>query len=166
MNKKDLRDRIQQIRDYYGLSQKDFSREIGMSQGNYSKIESGEVKASNTLILAIMGRFAISPDWIKTGEGEMLVAPEEYIEKGITLLGAQKFSEGLNMILKNPRFGEFRSLVGVGEIAQDNFDENLKTFVEYILNQGHQGDERVRTWLMVQLERSFPKAMENISKEK
>ena len=47
-----------------------------------------------------------NPDWIKTGEGEMLLTPENYMAKGITILGAQRFSEGLANILKDPQFAE------------------------------------------------------------
>ena len=161
----DTRERIIQIREHFGLSRKDLSREIGMSLANISRIEAGKVEPSDALLNALLVRFAVNPDWIKTGDGEMLITPERYIAEGIRLFGAQKFSEGLGKVLKDRQFLEFQALVSVNEMANDNIDENLRKYIEYILKHGLNEDERKRTWLMVQLEKAFPEVLDKLKKK-
>lgn len=160
MHKKDLGDRLEQVRNHFDLSQTKFSSAIGMSQGNYSKIEAGEVKASDTLILAIMNRFAVNPDWIKTGEGEMLIAPEEYIANGIKILGAQRFCEGLSKVLKDPQFAELQALMALGELVKGSLDGEFEPYLRYIVDTWRNGDEKMRNWLVVQLEKAFGEVKE------
>lgn len=81
MTKENYGNRLQQIRDRFKLNQTDFSAEIGMSQSNYSKIELNKVKPSKTVLYALKEHFGVDPDWIMTGQGEMFISPEEYINK-------------------------------------------------------------------------------------
>lgn len=156
-------ERVQQFRNKIGLSQGTFSKEIGMSQPNVSKIESGQLEASNTFLFAMMALYAANPEWIKTGQGEMLISTKEYLSKGIKLLGSQKIYEGLKEVLSDPQFSELQSLVFIDEMIKDNLNEDLKAYIRYILNQNSQGNERIRTWLMVQLEKAFPEVIKNNS---
>jgi transcriptional regulator with XRE-family HTH domain len=147
--------RIQLFREHLKLSRKDFTAEIGVSQATVSRIEAGLLKPSDVFINAMMGRFAANPDWIKTGEGNMFIAPEEYIANGIKLLGAQRFSEGLAKVLKDPRFEELQVLVAVGEMLQGSLDREIEKYLKYIVDTWQQGDEKMKNWLMVQLEKAF-----------
>lgn len=160
MNRIPPEERIVQFRNHLGLSQGAFSKAIGMSQPNVSKIESGQVEISDTFLYAMMGCFLANPEWIKSGQGEMLLSPEEYIAKGITVLGARRFHEGWQAVLKEPRAAEFRSLVAAAELVKEDLDPELLTYVQYILKLGQQGDEKLKHWLMVQLERAFPEVEE------
>ena len=126
MTKNNSCERIQYVRNYYQLNQTDFSLEIGMSQSNYSKIELGKTKPSMTVLYALMARFAVNPNWVKTGQGEMLLSPDEYLANGVKLLGSQKIGEGLIRFLKDPAFGEVKSLVAVGELVKDNHGQDLE----------------------------------------
>ncbi len=157
-------ERIRQFREHFKLSQEALGEAIEMSRSNISKIEAGKMALSNAFLFGIMLRFAANPEWIKTGQGEMLIAPADYIVKGIELLGTQKFGEGLAQVLKEPRFAEIRSAVLVGEMLQG--DEEVAVYMRHIANLRHHGDERVRTWLMVQLDRAFPEVGERLKKEK
>ncbi len=159
MIKKDYIERLQIIRNYYKLNQTDFSAEIGMSQSNYSKIELGKVKPSKTVFYALMARFAINPDWVLTGQGEMLLSGEDYLNNGIKLLGISKFSEGLAELLKDPKYKELRSLLTIEE-AKGQFDQKtLDDYLKYLSDLGKQDDAKLKTWLMVQLERAFPEVL-------
>ena len=155
MTKNNSCERIQYVRNYYQLNQTDFSAEIGMSQSNYSKIELGKTKPSTTVLYALMARFAVNPNWVKTGQGEMLLSPDEYLANGVKLLGSQKISEGLIRFLKDPAFGEVKSLVAVGELVKDNHGQDLEVYLQYILNKWYQGDEKEKHWLLKQLELAF-----------
>ena len=46
-------DELKQTRLDLGLTQKEFSERIGYSERNYARIESGQIKCSKTLDLAI-----------------------------------------------------------------------------------------------------------------
>lgn len=155
MNHRSCGERIVQFRNHFGLSQGTFSKEIGMSQPNVSKIESGQVEVSDTFLYALMGRFLVNPDWIKTGVGAMLLNPKEYIAKGITLLGAATFFEGLKQVVSDAQFAEFRTLLAEDELVSEQLDPEVMAFVRYILLMG-QKDEKLRHWLLVQLENTFP----------
>ncbi|TCL62321.1 helix-turn-helix protein [Hydrogenispora ethanolica] len=152
-------ERVRQFREYLDLSQEAFGAVINMSRGNISKIESGKIPMSNAFLYGMMIRFAANTEWIMTGKGEMFIVAEDYIVNGIKLLGAKKFSEGLVKVLEDPQFAEFRSHVALEKLATGNTNQNLLAYVEYILNQGLQSDEKIRNWLMVQLERAFPEVL-------
>lgn len=155
---KDARERIIKIREHFGLSRKDLSREIGMSLANISRIEAGKVEPSVALLNALLVRFAVNPNWIKTGDGEMLIPPEEYIAEGIRLFGARKFSEGLDKVLGDPQFAEFQRVVAVGELVNGKLDQEIEGYLRYIVDTWQNGDEKMRNWLMVQLEKGFGEA--------
>lgn len=145
-------DRVKQFRTHFKLTQEKFSKEIGMTRGNITKIEKNKIPPSNAFLKAVRERFAGNPDWIKTGEGEMFIAPEEYIAIGIRFLGEQKYGEGLAKILKDPQFNKLQSIVAVGEMVKDKLDPDLTVYFQSILNRWQQGDENIRGWLEVQLE--------------
>lgn len=158
-------ERIIQFRKHLELSQEAFADEIGVSRSNISKIESDKLGLSNAVLNAMKLRFAVNPEWIRTGEGEMLIAPEEYIAKGIALLGARRFHEGLAKVLQNPQFAEFQSAAAFGEFVKEHADGELAGYLQYILDFWHQGDERKRHWLLYELEQVFPEGKRQGKKE-
>lgn len=148
-------ERVIEFRKHLKLSQETLGEAINMSRGNISKIESGKLEPSKGFLYAMKNCFAANPDWIKTGEGDMFIAPEEYIANGVKLLGAQRFSEGLGKVLKDPGFAELQALVAVWEMVQGSLDREIEGYLRYILSTWQHGDERMRNWLMVQLEKGF-----------
>lgn len=163
---KNYGDRLQQVRNKFKLNQTDFGAEIGMSQSHYSKIELNKVKPSKTVLYALKEHFGINPNWIMTGKGEMFISPEEYIVKGIKLLGAQKFSEGLKRVLADSEFAEVRSSIALNELVKDIVHQDLAVYLRYIIDLWQQKDDRTRTWLLVQLERTFPEVGEESKKDR
>jgi transcriptional regulator with XRE-family HTH domain len=155
--------RIIQFREHFGLKQGEFSEAIGMVQSNVSKIESGKLGLSNTILYYMMAYYAVNPDWVKTGQGEMLISPEEYLSKGISLLGAKQITEAFIKILKEPEFSETHSYIAIKNITQDNSQNNeeIMVYVEHILKMWHQGDEMIKNWLLVELQRSFREVTDN-----
>ncbi len=153
-------ERITLFREFLGLSRKDFTQKTGISQATISRVESNALEPSDAFLNIIMTQFLANPGWILTGEGEMLIAPEEYIAKGITLLGPKKFNEGLNKIFDDPQFAELRALVATNEFITGKIDAELVAYIRYILTLGQQGDEKLKHWLVVQLERAFPEVEE------
>jgi transcriptional regulator with XRE-family HTH domain len=159
-------ERVKKFRKHFGLTQEIFSERLGMSRGNISKIEKNMIPPSNAFLNVLKERFAGNSDWIKTGVGEMFIAPEEYITNGIKFLGVQKYGEGLAKIISDPKFPELNSLVAVGAMTKGSLDPKLATYLQYILNKWDQGDETVRGWLMIQLGIAFREVAERLQEEK
>lgn len=145
-------ERVRQLRKHFKLTQLVFSEAIGMTHGNVSKIEKNEVSPTNSFLNAIKIRFSCNPDWIKTGEGEMFITPEEYIADGIKFLGLQKYGQGLKKILKDPQFAELQSIVSIGEMITEDLNPQLIDYLQFILTKWQQGDEDIRGWLKIQIE--------------
>jgi len=61
--------RISQIRDKYGLSQKKFADIIGISRSFLSELEAGITKPSMPILLAIEYKYKYRLEWIITGDG-------------------------------------------------------------------------------------------------
>lgn len=65
--------RIRQLRDYLGLTMKEFGEKISLSQGNVSLIESGKVNITERNIKLICSTWNVSENWLRAGEGEMFL---------------------------------------------------------------------------------------------
>ena len=74
MNRKE---RFKAARKALGLTQVEFAEKLGMTQAGISAIESGRVSTSDRMIQILSNTFNISAEWLRTGEGEMLVEPSE-----------------------------------------------------------------------------------------
>ena len=72
-------ERLKYIRKTLNLTQKNFAKEIGMSQSGYSQIETGD-----KLIKPICLAFNIDENWLRTGEGEMFIKVEDSIFKQLS----------------------------------------------------------------------------------
>ena len=60
--------RIRELRGFQ-MTQKDFARRIGVSQGHFSYIERGEKEIGAEILLRISREFGKSIEWLLTGEG-------------------------------------------------------------------------------------------------
>lgn len=157
--KNEIGKRIQQFREKLGLNQGEFSREIKISQTTVSRVESGEKKPSQAFLNAMMIRYAVNPDWVLTGKGEMFSPVEDYITKGIELFGEEAMSAGLAKILDNPRFAKFRLLLEARELVAGDIDDDLAAYLQYIIENWREG-ERKQHWVMGQLEMAFREVKE------
>ncbi|MEB1806017.1 MAG: helix-turn-helix domain-containing protein [Bacillaceae bacterium] len=61
-------ERIKELRKSVDLSQKEFSKKIGISQGSLSDIEKGRNKPSIETFIAISNQFNVTIDWIIKGD--------------------------------------------------------------------------------------------------
>ena len=59
--------RIRELRGFE-MTQADFARRIGVSQGYLSALENGEKEPGAAVLLAIKKEFGKSVDWLLTGE--------------------------------------------------------------------------------------------------
>jgi transcriptional regulator with XRE-family HTH domain len=61
--------RIRELRGF-DMTQTEFARRIGVTQGHLSTMERGEKEAGAAVLLAISREFGKSVDWLLTGETE------------------------------------------------------------------------------------------------
>jgi transcriptional regulator with XRE-family HTH domain len=66
-----VNDRLKEIRTTLKLSQRQFCKEIYLSQSFYARIEQGLVKANNRTIQLVMYRYNISKEYLLNGKGDM-----------------------------------------------------------------------------------------------
>ena len=64
-------DRLIKIRDSFGLTQKDFAKNIFVSQTYYSNIENGNKKMNDRVIALICSQYGVNKQYLLYGEGEM-----------------------------------------------------------------------------------------------
>ena len=139
--------RVVYARKQFGLNQGELSEEVGMDQSNVSRIERDIIEPSTRFLNALMVRFAVSPDWIRTGEGSMLIPSEEYIAKGIELLGAKEMGAGFLKLLKDPKFVEFQSHIGLNDVARETVSDELREVLQRLIRLWGRGDETINRTL-------------------
>ena len=59
--------RIRELRGFY-ITQRQFAKRVGVSQGYLSALENGEKEPGGAVLLAISREFGKSVDWLLTGE--------------------------------------------------------------------------------------------------
>jgi transcriptional regulator with XRE-family HTH domain len=70
----DIPNRLREIRKYFGLSIKEFSQRIYVSNSLYGSIEHGDRELSDRICQLIASKFNVSKDYILKGEGSMFNA--------------------------------------------------------------------------------------------
>jgi transcriptional regulator with XRE-family HTH domain len=74
--------RIKEIRQSLNKSQREFAKEVYVSNGYLSEIETGHKEVNNRLIHLIASAFSVNKRWLLTGEGRMFNStPEEKLER-------------------------------------------------------------------------------------
>lgn len=88
--------RIKELRQYFGLTQREFANKIGLKQNTIALIESGKRNTSEQSIIAICREFNVNKKWLQTGKGPRFVKqPEDTIEELQQEYGLDDFGYGL-----------------------------------------------------------------------
>jgi len=70
-----LNERIKEIRKEKKLSQKEFAKNINLSQNHLSSIENNVRSTTERIINDICKTYNVNKNWLLTGEGEMFKDP-------------------------------------------------------------------------------------------
>lgn len=81
-----MKDRIKEIRNLYGMTQAEFSEKLGVSRNYTSLLESGDRVPSEQLVKSICREFNIRYDWLVNGEEPMMIPQDKYDELIQTIL--------------------------------------------------------------------------------
>jgi transcriptional regulator with XRE-family HTH domain len=66
-----IQDRIVKVRDTLGLTQKDFAKNIYVSQTYYSNVENATRPINDRIIALICSQYGVNKEFLLTGKGEM-----------------------------------------------------------------------------------------------
>lgn len=79
-----MKDRIRQLMEQKGMTQKEFSRELCLAEATVSAVFNGRTRPTTAMIAAIHERFPdVSVTWLMFAEGEMYAKnPEGVIDAG------------------------------------------------------------------------------------
>lgn len=73
-------ERVKLIRNSTNLNQNDFAKSLGMTRDSYANFEYDRLKndvAKEPTIKAICREYGINETWLRTGEGDMRILPED-----------------------------------------------------------------------------------------
>ena len=137
--------RVQFLREHFGLEKPKFVEILNSSMATIYRVEGDQGRGpSENFLNALKINFLANPDWIMTGEGDMFIEPEEFIDKGIEILGSERLSKGIISILKDPRYEEVQAFIKMEDITGDKIDRDLRVFLPLVIKLWKQGDKRLR----------------------
>ena len=76
-----IKERIRQIRDYYGITQKELAAKLGIKQNTVTAYETGVREPSAQVIKSLCNLFFINENWLLYGTGQMLLDKDAELVK-------------------------------------------------------------------------------------
>lgn len=73
-----LKENIKTLREHLGLSQKAFADRLMLTPPTISRIEKGDRKINDRLIVQICNEFNVNEEWLRSGEGEMFKGSDDF----------------------------------------------------------------------------------------
>lgn len=117
--------RLKVLRKELCLTQSKFAEQIGMSQSGYAQVEKGSKAISNRLIKSICLAFNVNENWLRTGEGKMIIKKEDNLLEQLTKkynlspVEAQIADYCLNLSSEE-RAGILKHILNIANIIQHN----------------------------------------------
>jgi len=87
-----ISERLTDLRESLGLSQKVFAENVGITQGALSQLESGKSKLSLLTLTKINGTYGVNCNWLVAGNGERFLGDMDADRNGTKTF---KFSDGI-----------------------------------------------------------------------
>lgn len=125
-------ERLRTARKALHVTQKDLSEKLSITQAAISSVESGRVNLTDRLAQSIQSNYNINVEWLRTGEGEMLVEPSE----------DEQLAQFVGEILAG-RPDDLRRafLVAMAQLDENGWD-SLASFVRTIYKEGRLDKEK------------------------
>ena len=131
-----INDRFKQVRLLLHMSQEEFGKAIGLSKSGVSNIEKGERGLRDTYISAICTQFNIDSRWLRTGNGEPLLADsvtayenfENYLKSIGYIVNIYTSQDGENSLIEVSKDGK---TVTFTESEFSNFQQEISNSVDY-----------------------------------
>ena len=153
-----LGERILILRKELKLTQKQLADLLKIDKGHVANIEKNSRHPSEHLLELICLKFAVSENWLRTGQGEMFTPPDKAIKDLLKTLtarhGERAVINALHSIMK-----EHGLAVAAGRQAPrtDTGDPELDRMINTLYDLWAAGDDRLKTWASVQFDIAIPK---------
>jgi DNA-binding XRE family transcriptional regulator len=141
--------RIQEVRNWSGLKQKDFAERLGVSRSYMSEVEARKRKPNIEMLVGIANTFdEIRPEWLLTGTGGMLKKDRLQSDSDQCDLDSQAVAVVIHQyegILKNvEKDGQAPSLHAKASLISwlykaymDNYRQQLTAQIEHMLDRNN-----------------------------
>ena len=112
--------RVRELRKELKLTLEKFGKPLGVGKTAISKIENGENKLTDQMILAMCREYNVNKEWLRTGKGEMfkkMNRQQELAQLTATLFKEEEdsFKSRLIMALAQLSESEWELLEGIAE---------------------------------------------------
>jgi len=152
----DFGKRLLALRKYLKLTQAQFANPLGVNRGYVATLETSDKEPSETLLKLISYEYGISYTWLKTGEGEMFISPEESLKNIIARHGEQAIIEAFkNINISKETSTDIIDVTGLTRRTYDK-DPELKQMINTLNSLWSTGDDKFKNWIEVQFNRAFP----------
>jgi transcriptional regulator with XRE-family HTH domain len=122
-----MNERIKQLRLTLKLSQEEFGKILGITKSGISSIENGQRSVTDKHIKLLLSECNVSENWLRTGEGEMLITlpPEDEYMKAASEISLSPDDEIIRQIII-----EYWKLNTEGKKLLKNFMMNIAKNIE------------------------------------
>ena len=114
-----MKDRIRQIRQNMGMTQKEFAQRIGVSRNTVATYETSTRTPIDAIIISICREFHVNEHWLRTGEGKA------YIDINPDLILSQWFGQ----VLREDELSFKKQLL----LKLSNMNDNDWSALEHVL---------------------------------
>lgn len=125
-------DRLRRIRKTLGLSQKKFGGCLGISQKHVSQIEKETREPSEQLIKHLCLHYFTSENWLKTGEGEMFISPQDALKSVKERFGEHVFQKAIIEMVYDSDDGKTLTTATVAEHHTDPQADQVSTLEKHL----------------------------------
>ena len=123
-------ERVKIVRKHFDLTMEQFGERLGVKKTSISDIENGRRGLTEQMFKAICREFGINPEWLRTGEGDMII-PMTRSESIAAFVGElmkeeeDSFKRQLVEILANLNEDEWEVLANLAKkLASEDQTEN------------------------------------------
>ena len=75
----ELKDRLKVLRKHFKKTQIEFGSDLGCGRDTIANYEGGRVVPSDTFLQLICAKFPINENWLRNGQGDMILADEDQL---------------------------------------------------------------------------------------
>lgn len=149
-------ERVKFLRSHLKLTQQEFANALDVDQGHIAGIEKGSKNPSKPLQKVICFTFYVNDIWLKTGEGEIFISPEETIKNQIARFGKRAIIDAYKSVVADDD--------SAGSCSHRDCTTNIKNpelhrMVKTLHDIWATGDERLKSWAAIQFDITFPRSI-------
>lgn len=127
--------RLHQLRKTLKLNQEDFGKRLGVTGASISRLEKGERNITEQMILSVCREFNVDEEWLRNGDGEMFLPPNDELGDLVGRLVADRSSEFSSIILDI-----MRSLDQLDDKGKEIFCRTVEDMAERIVKRKKEDD--------------------------